>query len=208
MSFLGGALLGSGIGVSGSALSSVIQSIFVRPRKIGSFVADVTIEERHEDVMRVTEHPVERGSNISDHAYKQPAKVIIKCGWSNSSLHVADILSSGDLLSLIDPDYVKTVYARFLSLQSSRSLFGVQTGKRAYTNMIITRLSAVTDDKSENALMLTVECQEVIMATTQTVDVGSGGTSSMKSPELTGGTAEAGTKSLTPPVSGASFTGG
>ena len=68
--FLGGALAGTAGGIAGSAVTAAIQSIFVRPRSIGGFTADVTIEERHEDSLVVTQHPVETGSSIADHAYK------------------------------------------------------------------------------------------------------------------------------------------
>jgi hypothetical protein len=40
--------------------------------------ADVTIEEQHSDELNITEHPVETGSPISDHAYMTPPEVTIK----------------------------------------------------------------------------------------------------------------------------------
>ena len=47
-------------------------------------LADVVIEEQHTDNLEVTQHPVERGANISDHAYKTPAVVTLYLGWSLS----------------------------------------------------------------------------------------------------------------------------
>jgi hypothetical protein len=183
-SFLGGALVGTAGGLAGSAASAAIQSIFVRPRSIGGFVADVTIEERHEDTLVVTQHPVETGSSIADHAYRQPSKVTIRCGWSNSSLRALLGVVEGLLDGSFDTDYVRTVYNKFLALQASRELFDVVTGKRSYKNMVISRISVVTDGTSENALMMTCECQEILLATTQTVQVNN--------------TADGGTKSLQP----------
>lgn len=194
MSILGNILSGTALGVGGSALSSLVQSILVRPRSIAGFIADVTIEERHEDALAITSHPVERGSSISDHAYRQPSKLTIRCGWSNSSMHIADALSSGNILGLFDPDYVRTVYDNFLALQRSRQLFDVVTGKRTYSNMLIARLVVTTDDKSENSLMMICECQEIIMADTQAVSVPS--SANMKSPSINGGTVSAGQKQL------------
>ena len=182
-SFLSGALTGTAVGLGGSAIGA-ISSIFINPRSIGGFHADVTIEERHEDVLTVTSHPVETGSTISDHAYRQPAKVTIRCGWSNASIGAIVGTVTSLLSGSFDTNYVRTVYNNFLTLQQSRQLFDVLTGKRNYTNMLITRLSIVTDATSENALMMTCECQEIILATTQTVKVGS--------------TSSGGTKALTP----------
>ena len=182
-SFISGALTGTAVGLGGSAIGA-IASVFINPRSIGGFHADVTIEERHEDVLTVTSHPVETGSTISDHAYRQPAKVTIRCGWSNASIYAIVGTVTSLLSGSFDTNYVRSVYSQFLTLQQSRQLFDVLTGKRNYTNMLITRLSIVTDATSENALMMTCECQEIILATTQTVTVG--------------GTSSGGTKALTP----------
>jgi hypothetical protein len=60
-------------------------AILVKPkRQIGDFVAMVTIEEEHHDTLRITQHPVERGASITDHAYKEPAQLIVTAAWSNS----------------------------------------------------------------------------------------------------------------------------
>jgi hypothetical protein len=182
--FLGGALTGTVGGLAGSAISSAITSILVRPRSIDAFTADVTIEERHEDALVITQHPVETGSNISDHAYKLPAKLTIRCGWSNSSMSALYGVVSSLLEGSFDSDYVRSIYSKFLTLQQARSLVDVETGKRSYTNMLISRLSVVTDEKTENVLMMTCELQEILMASTSTVSVG--------------GTTSTGTKSLTP----------
>jgi hypothetical protein len=170
-SFLGGALAGTVGGLAGSGISAAIQRILVRPRNIGAFTADVTLEERHEDALQITQHPVEVGSTISDHAFKLPSKLTLRVGWSNSSLQalggVIDSLLSGSF----DSDYVRTMYAKFLSLQQARTLIDVQTGKRSYTNMLISRLSVTTDATTEDALMMTCELQEILLANTQTVQV-------------------------------------
>lgn len=62
-----------------------LQSIIIKPaRKIGTLTAQVTISEAHTDELEITEHPVEQGAVIADHAFKRPAEVTIVCGWSNS----------------------------------------------------------------------------------------------------------------------------
>lgn len=49
-------------------------------------VANITIEEHHHDELEITEHPVERGSTISDHAFMRPFEVTILCAWSSSTI--------------------------------------------------------------------------------------------------------------------------
>ena len=59
-----------------------------RPR-IGDILIQATTSESYDDTLSITSHPVESGpygnSVISDHAYKQPLTVTLKCGWSNAS---------------------------------------------------------------------------------------------------------------------------
>lgn len=174
-SFQGGA-----IGLLGSAAAQYVQSIFVRPRNIAGFVANVTLHEQHIDTLTMTRHPVAQGSTITDHAFKEPAVVIIKCGWTNS----------GGLNTLFDPNYVQSIYDKFLALQASREPFSVVTGKRTYQNMLVRRLMTYSDHDTEDALILTVECEELIMATTSVVTTPSA--ASMKSPQINGATVQQG----------------
>ena len=48
------------------------------------FFPDVTLEETHMDEVVPTDHPVERGAMISDHAIVMPAELSMVVGWSNS----------------------------------------------------------------------------------------------------------------------------
>lgn len=171
------------------ATAQQLTTVLIQPRNIGGFTADVTIEEQHVDRMRITEHPVEQGAAITDHAYKMPAQVTIRAGWSNSSP-----------AALGNPSYISTIYSSFLALQAARELFDIVTGKRSYTNMLIETLIETTDKEHENAMMLVVECKEVIIATTQTVSVGS--SSNMANPQINGATQQVGTVSATPNPTG------
>lgn len=123
-------------------------------RAIGMIFADVTVEENHRDEVIITQHPVEGGGVITDHAYKRPAEVEIRCGFSNSSAGYVG--------------YVQEQYRALLALQLARQPFSVYTGKRRYKNMLIRGLSVVTDPHSENVLMVSVALQEIIIVSTQT----------------------------------------
>lgn len=62
-----------------------LQSILIKPKRfIGPISAQVTIQEVHNDQLEITDHPVEMGAIISDHAFKRPAELIITAAWSNS----------------------------------------------------------------------------------------------------------------------------
>lgn len=135
-------------------------------RAIGMIFADVTVEESHRDEVIITQHPVEGGGVITDHAYKRPAELEIRCGFSNSSAGYVG--------------YVQEQYRALLALQLARQPFTVYTGKRRYQNMLIRGLSVVTDPHSENILMASVALQEIVIVKTQTT--GNQGSSNTASP--------------------------
>lgn len=167
--------------ISAAALELLSPILFMQ-RDIGGFVANVTLEEDHSDEIEISDHPVEQGAEVSDHAFKRPPSVTITAGWSNSSLS-----------ALGNPLYVQRVYNQFLGLQASLQPFSISTGKRVYDNMLIKRLSTKTDEKTENSLILTMECRNVQIVSTQTVSGGSGDPKNMKDPVNNAGVVNRGT---------------
>lgn len=57
----------------------------LRSNTIGGIQVDTTLEEFYEDSVEFTEHPVQRGAQITDHSFKRPMELVLMCGWSNSS---------------------------------------------------------------------------------------------------------------------------
>lgn len=117
--------------------------------------ATVTVEESHTDRLTITDHPVEQGASITDHAYKEPAQVTLQACWSAS-----DATADGD------EAYLRTLYDRLRRIQADRTPFDLFTGKVDYQNMLIENLSCTTDRKSENVLMVTMHCRQVILVST------------------------------------------
>lgn len=168
-------------------------------RSIGSIVAHVTMEEVATDELHITEHPVELGANITDHAFKKPADLVIRCGWSNASLGgvlsgvkgLVSALTGGDAFG---SDYVSGIYNQLLALQESRIPFDVSTGKRLYTNMLMRSLSQTTDEKSEYTLMVTAVFKQVLIVQTQATTLPS--KEDQAAPEATGEISDTGTKQV------------
>lgn len=126
-------------------------------RSIGGIMAQVTIDEQASDDIQITEHPVEQGAPIADHAFKRPAQVTIRAGWTRQ--YAWDLSAESG------------VYGLLLSWQAALLPFDVYTGKRHYTNMLIERLQVTTDQHSEFALMATIACRQVIIVSTSTTTV-------------------------------------
>jgi hypothetical protein len=167
-----------------AAVDNLLPPILFSSRSIGGFVANVTIEEDHNDEIEISDHPVEQGSEISDNAYKRPPSVTITAGWSNSSLS-----------ALGNPYYTQQIYDALLNLQASLEPFQIVTGKRIYENMMMRRLSAKTDEKTENSLIVIAECRNVQIVSTQTVSSGSGDPKNMRDPVNNAGVTNTGTNS-------------
>lgn len=160
-------------------------------------IAQAVIEEQHHDELRITDHPVEQGAVISDHAIKMPAEVVIRCMWSNSPSQPAGIVGlavaagaalSGSAVvgvaaslpatiqgvqSILNgsggADTVSSIYDQMLALQASRIPFDIFTGKRVYRNMLFASLATESNDKSENSLPIIARCREIIIVSTQVV---------------------------------------
>jgi hypothetical protein len=126
-------------------------------RSLGPITALLFFEERGTDKLTITRHPVEQGASITDHAYQEPAQVMLRAGATNSA--------GGD------EGYVTALYAQILALQASRSAFSIQTGKRLFTNMLIESLELTTDEKTEAALALNIACTQIIIVQTGVVSV-------------------------------------
>ena len=152
----------------------VLEQIGIATRdQIGAIYIDATLEETSIDELQITEHPVEFGAAITDHSFKRPVEVVLKCGWSDASLFaagsiVANAISSGSLSGLFSgSDYVSGVYSQLLALQETRTPFTITTGSRQYVNMLIANLVRVRDKSTANALMVTATCRQIIIVQTQ-----------------------------------------
>lgn len=141
----------------------LVQGLGVQPyRAIGDIQANVTVEEEGLDELTITEHPVEQGAAITDHAFKNPATCLLRVAWSNSSP-----------LAGFDLGYAQEVYDKLLTLQESRELFTLYTGKRVYPDMLLASVHLHTDQFTENGLFIRARCQQVIITQTSLVTVSS-----------------------------------
>lgn len=178
-------------------------------RSIGNFVAQVTISEDHIDALEITQHPIEQGAVITDHAYKRPALVTIRCGWSNSpnasagnfltaaANSVASIVSTSSAAGS-QPDQARQIYQGLLQMQSDRIPFDIYTGKRMYTNMLLETLSVDTRIESENALRATLRCRQLIIVSTSVVTLPNINAQAQKNPQKTTPTKRLGSLQLLP----------
>lgn len=147
-------------------------------RSIGPFNATVTLEEIASDDLEITQHPVQQGAAITDHAYLKPATVSIKIMFSDADAPLAE------------------TYAKLRQLQASREPFDVVTGKRVYKNMLLKSLGQTNDAQTENVLSISAELQEIFIVQVETTTVPP--RKQQANPGKTGATENAGKKSAQP----------
>jgi hypothetical protein len=215
------------------ALAIGLGALYIKPQRgfypapdqgqgpLQPLIPQVTIEEVHHDELEITDHPVERGAVIADHAFKRPSEVVIHCAWSNSpapkatgivgsaigaasvllpgaGLVVSALPTSDAISSLISGNgakQIKAIYQILLKLQSSAVLFDIYTGKRLYNDMLFKSLSVTTTKDSENALVLTAVCRQVLLSSVKTTQVPINA-SAQASPEKTTPVQNTGNKQL------------
>lgn len=163
-------LITSALGGLSNPLVEKVGSLLLsgRGRTIMGLFADVTVEEKHKDELKITEHPTEVGAPINDHAYKEAPEVSMKVGWSESA---------GKLNGLVGDSFLSgntslnIVYQTLLQLQESAVPLVISTGKRLYTNMLIKSLGCTTDLQTENVLMIDLTFKKINLVQTSETEV-------------------------------------
>ena len=163
-------LITSALGGLSNPLVEKVGSLLLsgRGRTIMGLFADVTVEEKHKDELKITEHPTEVGAPINDHAYKEAPEVSMKVGWSESA---------GKLNGLVGDSFLggntslNIVYQTLLQLQESAVPLVISTGKRLYTNMLIKSLGCTTDLQTENVLMIDLTFKKINLVQTSETEV-------------------------------------
>jgi len=119
---------------------------------------DGFVREDHNSSLRITDHPVQSGANISDHAYKLPEQVTV------------EIIVSDSMDSVVTNQFteygVKSIsaYKALKELQDSRQPLSINTKYGTYNNMLIESLSSPVDYKSTNKMICTASLKRILIA--------------------------------------------
>lgn len=148
-------------------------------RRIGDIEATVTIEESGSDELEITQHPVQRGAAITDHAYVKPAGLAVRVMFAETEQRT-----------------LEDTYRALLDLQASREPFEIVTGKRIYEDMLFKSIAVVTEKATERVLSVACTFQQVIIVDVVVTSVPP--RAQQKTPGKTGGTEKAGAKQAKP----------
>lgn len=126
---------------------------------VGTLIPDVSVRELHTDALVITDHPVEVGAAISDHAFLMPKRLELQIGWSDASAGYVG--------------YSREQYDALRALQAMREPFTVYTIKRRYRNMLPELIVEDTTERTAEAAVLIVRLREVIITSTRGRGMGS-----------------------------------
>ncbi|PHP66553.1 hypothetical protein CSC94_12755 [Zhengella mangrovi] len=123
-------------------------------RAIGPIPVSVIETEAHDSTIEITKIPIEDGSSITDHAYRNPNRVTL------------DVTS----------DAAVATYGALKALQESREPFVLITGLYVYRNMLIKALSPERNSSFSSVFRGKVVLQEAILVgTTYVAGAGASG---------------------------------
>ena len=132
---------------------------------IGGYFFDAFLRQDHSSELEITDHPVQSGSNISDHAFMKPRELTLELGMTEAF----DSIVPGQFAD----NYMRSVSAfRLLQdLQRTAQPLRILTRLQLYENMILQRLSAPDDYITRHALKCTATFREIIVPEVKTVAI-------------------------------------
>lgn len=125
---------------------------------------DAILREEHTTSIRTTDHPIQSGANISDHAFVLPCRLTMEIG-------VSDVMASSSGLFTSGPTRSVSAYQTLLQLQQARLPISIMTDLNLYKNMLIEHMNAPKTYQTARALRATVQFKEIIMAMVSTTKV-------------------------------------
>jgi hypothetical protein len=145
--------------------SPQIKDLIYCKTNIGGWFFDAFLKMDHTSRLTITDHPVQTGAAITDHAFLQPRQLSMDIGMSNvAKSFVNGQFSSGYSRSA-------TAFEVLKQLQQLRVPIQINTRLGLYKNMLIEVLSAPDDYTTLNGLRCTVTFREIIVAQVKTVRI-------------------------------------
>ena len=124
---------------------------------------DASISETHSFDTVITDHPVEAGSNVSDHVRVSPLRLKISGVVSNTPLSLTQVN--------LNPIRADEALGTLLTWQENADRLTVTTSLLPYENMLLKSCSVQRDKDKSNAVFMDLEFQQVVLAESQAADI-------------------------------------
>jgi hypothetical protein len=145
--------IGSGQTTNQSAASTTASTIS------DVYVFDAVIRIDHSQQIRTTDHPVQSGASISDHALILPARVVMEIGMSDAMDAYAPGVWTGS------PSKSVSAYQTLVALQQGRQPLTVTTRLATYANMLIELIQAPDTKETRTGLKAMITFKQIFNGT-------------------------------------------
>lgn len=167
---------------------SVPASLFFREEGLGLFSLDKSgnlnhlpfnlfISEDHELNFRVSEHPLQDGSTVTDHVHREPYKVTVEGMFTNHPLKKPEETNEVKFKDEYATSEVKSTlsntalanFEKVKELAKKREPVRLVCSLEVYPKMIVTSIKAQRDSKSGSSIRFTMTLQEIKTVSLKTV---------------------------------------
>ena len=145
-------------------IADLITSLLSKQISIDGLVFDAYLELVQTDTVTVTNHPVQRGANVSDHAYRNPIEFDYLIGVTNTSIGKSWELM-GISLPLIGKNRAVYAYSKLVEMMEQRKLVTLKNRYNMDPGYQVILTSVTTDDdyRTADCLKVRVHMKEVIL---------------------------------------------
>jgi hypothetical protein len=144
---------------------------------IDTLVLDASVKEDHDAEVEVTDHPVEQGAAVSDHARPKPEELTIEGMVSNTPLNFIQarrsVTSEGFTWTTSaqtnairgNPGNAEAAYVTLRAMRDTPKMLTIITALRSYDNMVMTSLKIPRDKETGDVLKFTAKFKQVRIVT-------------------------------------------
>jgi hypothetical protein len=130
-----------------------------------TYFFDAVLSAEHTQELVCTEHPVQVGPAVVDHAYLRPARVVLEIAMSDAMASFkAGQYSSNASKSI-------SAYQTFKQIQAARTPIVLATRLFSYQNMVIEDVRASDDNRTLRGFRGTLHLRQIISASVSTASV-------------------------------------
>lgn len=143
------------------SLALVFQNFNKQAKRIGTLEIDAVVEDTLSLSSETTDHPVERGSEITDHIIKRPKMLLVR-----------GFIGGGTMGgSLLFGDRKQDAYESLLEIYDTSQPVDVVTGLDVYPNMVMVSTTLPRNAQNATILEFTAEFKQIRMVNSERVDL-------------------------------------
>ena len=127
---------------------------------------DAIMKADHVTALKITDHPVQNGANMVDHAYILPAHLVLE-------ISMSDVMDSF-IADQFTGDYASrsvSAYQQLLKMQADRLPLTVTARLNSFDNMLIESIATSEDNKNIYSMKALVTFKQIFVAQVSTLKV-------------------------------------